>query len=56
MIYLATVLGMRFPEVAAMRVGGIDLVNGSVSVNESVTRDSRGRPVSGATGVDHLGL
>ncbi|MGO9333496.1 MAG: tyrosine-type recombinase/integrase [Acidimicrobiales bacterium] len=46
MVYLGAVLGLRFSEVAALRVGRIDLVNGSVSVNETITRDSRGRPVS----------
>jgi integrase len=46
MVYLGAVLGLRFSEVAALRVGRIDLANGSVSVNETITRDSRGRPVS----------
>jgi integrase len=46
MVYLGAVLGLRFSEVAALRVGRIDLVNGSVFVNETITRDAQGRPVS----------
>ena len=45
MVYLGAVLGLRFSEVAGLRVGRMDLDSGSVSVNETITRDSQGRPV-----------
>jgi len=45
MVYLGAVLGLRFSEVAGLRVGRMDLGSGSVSVNETITRDSQGRPV-----------
>jgi len=45
MVYLGAVLGLRFSVVAGLRVGRMDLGSGSVSVNETITRDSLGRPV-----------
>ena len=39
MVYLGAVLGLRFSEVAGLRVGRMDLGSGSVSVNETITRD-----------------
>ena len=40
-------LGLRFSEVAGLRVGELDLEHGILHVNETVTRDARGRPVFG---------
>ena len=37
MVYLGAVLGLRFSEVAGLRVGTMDLGSGSVSVNETTT-------------------
>jgi integrase len=47
MVYLAAVIGLRFSEVAGLRVGRLDLSNRSVSIAETITRDSQGRPVFG---------
>jgi integrase len=47
MVYIATILGLRFSEVAGIRVGRLDLLGKSLSVKETVTRDKRGRPVFG---------
>ncbi len=47
MLYCATVLGLRFSEVAGLRVGELDLEHGTLHVNETVTRDGKGRPVFG---------
>lgn len=47
MLYCATVLGLRFSEVAGLRVGELDLEQGVLHVNETVTRDGKGRPVFG---------
>jgi integrase len=47
MVYSSVVLGLRFSEVAGLRVGELDTLRGMLSVAETVTRDSRGRPVFG---------
>lgn len=47
MIYLGALLGLRFSEVAGLRLSRVDLVNGVLSVQETVTRDGQGRPVLG---------
>jgi integrase len=47
MVYCATILGLRFSEVAGLRVGAIDAEQAMLSVFETVTRDGRGRPVFG---------
>ncbi len=47
MIYCSVVLGLRFSEVAALRVGQIDTDRGMLSVTETLTRDAHGRPVFG---------
>jgi integrase len=47
MIYCAVVLGLRFSEVAALRVGEIDTDKHMLSVAETLTRDAQGRPVFG---------
>ena len=47
MIYCSVVLGLRFSEVAALRVGQLDTDRGMLSVAETLTRDAQGRPVFG---------
>ena len=47
MLYCATVLGLRFSEVAGLRVGELDLDRSVLDVDESVTRAGKGRPVLG---------
>jgi len=47
MIYSSVVLGLRFSEVAALRVDQVDTVRGRLSVAETLTRDAQGRPVFG---------
>jgi integrase len=47
MVYLGAILGLRFSEVAGLRVGRLDLLGKSLSVEETVTRDAQGRPVFG---------
>lgn len=47
MLYCAVVLGLRFSEIAGLRVGAIDTEHGMLSVVETVTRDASGRPVFG---------
>jgi integrase len=47
MVYIGVVFGLRFSEVAGLRVGRLDLLGKSLSVAETVTRDSKGRPVFG---------
>jgi integrase len=47
MVDLAVVLGLRFSEVAGLRVGQVDTLRRTISIAETVTRDARGRPVFG---------
>jgi integrase len=48
MIYLATILGLRFSEIAGLRVGRLSLLGRkSLIIEETVTRDAQGRPVFG---------
>ena len=47
MVWLGAVLGLRWSEVAGLRVGRLDLLRGTVTVAETVTRDACGRPVLG---------
>ena len=43
MLWLGAVLGLRWGEVAALRVRSIDLLRRTVTITETVTRDRRGR-------------
>ena len=43
MIYVAAVLGLRWGEVAGLRVARLDLLRGTLAVTEQVTRGARGR-------------
>lgn len=47
MVWLGALVGLRFSEVAGLRVGRLDLLNRSLSVEETVTRDGRGGAVLG---------
>lgn len=47
MVWLGAVVGLRFSEVAGLRVGRLDLLARSLSVVETVTRDGKGRAVLG---------
>lgn len=47
MVYLGAIIGLRFSEVAGLRLGRLDLSGRSISVFETVTRDAQGRPVFG---------
>ena len=47
MVWLGWSLGLRFSEVIGLRVGRLNLLDRSLDVAETVTRDSRGRPVHG---------
>jgi integrase len=45
MVWLGAILGLRWSEVAGLRVGRLDLLRRTVTVEEAVTRDAKGRPV-----------
>jgi integrase len=47
MVWLGAALGLRWSEVAGLRVGAIDLLQRKLTVAEVITRDGRGRPVVG---------
>jgi integrase len=46
-VWVAAVLGWRWSEVAGLRVGFVDLLRGTATVAETLTRDRIGRPVDG---------
>src|SRR5260221_2078140 len=48
MAYLGAALGLRWGEVAGLRVGRLDLLRSTVSVEEQITRGEGGRHVTGA--------
>jgi integrase len=43
MVWVGALLGLRWGEVAALRVGKLDLLGGTLAVTETVTRDEHGR-------------
>lgn len=45
MPYLGAVLGLRWGEVAALRVRSLDLLGGSLAVTEGLSRDENGQPM-----------
>ncbi|HEX4219899.1 MAG TPA: hypothetical protein VHZ02_16095, partial [Acidimicrobiales bacterium] len=45
MVWIGAVLGLRWSEVAGIRVGKVDFLQRTVTVAETVTRDEKGRPV-----------
>ena len=47
MVWLGAALGLRWSEVAALRVGRLDLAGGRLSVAEGLVRGIGGRNVSG---------
>ncbi len=47
MVWVGAVLGLRWSEVAGLRVGALDFCRGELQVVETVTRDGGGNPVIG---------
>ena len=47
MVWLGAVLGWRWEEATGLRVAGLDLLHGTVTVTETNIRDAQGRPLSG---------
>jgi integrase len=45
MVWLGAVLGLRWSEVAGLRVGRVDFLKRTLTVAEAVTRDGKGNPV-----------
>jgi integrase len=60
MVWIAALLGLRWGEVAGLRVGRLDLLGRTLTVSEIVTRDEHGRSVAGppksAAGVRTLAI
>lgn len=52
MVYLAAVLGLQWGECAGLRVGAIDFLNRTVTVESQVTRGLKGRMVTGSPEVE----
>ncbi len=44
MVWIGALLGLRWGEVAALRIGDLDLLARTLTVTETVTRDEHGRP------------
>ena len=47
MVWVGALLGLRWGEVAALRVTDLDLVGGQLEVRRTITRDEHGRPLIG---------
>jgi integrase len=47
MVYLGALLGLRWGEVAGLRVGRVDFLAGTIDVSEQLTRGEHGRAVLG---------
>ena len=47
MVWVGALLGLRWGEIAGLRVGSLDLATDSLSITEQVTRDDHGRAVVG---------
>ncbi|MGP0109407.1 MAG: tyrosine-type recombinase/integrase [Acidimicrobiales bacterium] len=47
MVWVGALLGLRWGEVAGLRIGSLDLLVRSLKVTETVTRDEHGRPTLG---------
>jgi integrase len=45
MVWIGAVLGLRWSEVAGLRVGRVDFLQRTLTVAEALTRDGKGRPV-----------
>jgi len=46
-VYIGAVLGLRWGEVAGLRVGRLDMLRGTLFVAEQITRSAKGKPESG---------
>jgi len=47
MVYIGAVLGLRWGEVAGLRVGRLDLLRGTVAVAEQIVRGEKGQSTAG---------
>ncbi len=47
MVWMGAVLGLRWSDVAGLEVGSVDLLPGTVTIDQTVTQDGQGRPVFG---------
>ncbi len=47
MVYLGAILGLRWGEVAGLRVGRLDQLRGTLAVAEQIVRGAKGRPEVG---------
>jgi len=47
MVWVGALLGLRWGEVAGLRIGSLDLLARTLTVTETVTRDEHGRPFLG---------
>jgi integrase len=47
MVWLGSIVGLRFSEIAGLRVGRIDFLRRSISVAETITKDGKGGVVLG---------
>jgi integrase len=47
MVWIGAVLGLRWAEVAGLQVRAVDLLRGTVTVLQTITRDQKGSPVVG---------
>jgi integrase len=46
-VWVGALLGLRWGEVAGLRIGSLDLLARTLTVTETVTRDEHGRPILG---------
>jgi len=49
MVWIGAVLGLRWSELAGLRVGNVDLLRRLLTVAETVTRDAQGQPIHSKT-------
>lgn len=47
MVWIAAMLGLRWGEVAAIRVGSVDGIGRQLTISEAIARDGRGRSIAG---------
>ena len=47
MVWIGALLGLRWGEVAGLRIGSLDLLARTIAVTETVSRDQHGRPILG---------
>lgn len=47
MVWIAAMLGLRWGEVAAIRVGSVDGIGRQLTISQAIARDGRGRSIAG---------